>query len=83
MFTISVGMPGPFELMIILAIVLILFGAGKLPKVLGQMGKGVKAFKQGVRDTNNTPTIEAKPTEIQNVEEVEEYRIFAKELQDK
>ena len=48
MFTISVGMPGPFELMIILAIVLILFGAGKLPKVLGQMGKGVKAFKEGL-----------------------------------
>ncbi len=48
MFIISVGMPGPFELMIILAIVLILFGAGKLPKVLGQMGKGVKAFKEGL-----------------------------------
>lgn len=48
MFTISVGMPGPFELMIVLAIVLILFGAGKLPKVLGQMGKGVKAFKEGL-----------------------------------
>ena len=50
MFTISVGMPGPFELMIVLAIVLILFGAGKLPKVLGQMGKGVKAFKEGLSD---------------------------------
>ena len=41
-------MPGPFELIIILAIVVILFGVGKLPKVLGQMGKGVKAFKEGV-----------------------------------
>jgi sec-independent protein translocase protein TatA len=41
-------MPGPFELIIILAIVVILFGVGKLPKVLGQMGKGVKAFKEGL-----------------------------------
>lgn len=48
MFNVAVGMPGPFELIIILAIVLILFGAGKLPKVLGQMGKGVKAFKEGL-----------------------------------
>lgn len=48
MFTLAVGMPGPFELMIVLAIVLILFGAGKLPKVLSQMGKGVKAFKEGL-----------------------------------
>ena len=53
MFTISVGMPGPFELMIVLAIVLILFGAGKLPKVLGQMGKGVKAFKEGLSGQGN------------------------------
>ena len=42
-------MPGAFELIIILTIVVILFGVGKLPKVLGQMGKGVKAFKEGVQ----------------------------------
>ena len=46
-------MPGPFELIIILAIVVILFGVGKLPKVLGQMGKGVKAFKEGVSGTGD------------------------------
>ena len=39
-------MPGFPELIIILVIVVILFGVGKLPKVLGQMGKGVKAFKE-------------------------------------
>ena len=48
MFSIAVGMPGPFELIIILAIILILFGPGKLPKVLAQMGKGMKAFKEGL-----------------------------------
>ena len=46
-------MPGPFELIIILAIVVILFGVGKLPKVLGQMGKGVKAFKEGLAGTDS------------------------------
>ena len=46
-------MPGPFELIIILAIVVILFGVGKLPKVLGQMGKGVKAFKEGMNETDS------------------------------
>jgi sec-independent protein translocase protein TatA len=48
MCTLAVGLPGPFELIVLLAIVLILFGAGKLPRVLGQMGKGVKAFKEGL-----------------------------------
>ncbi|MGH2500378.1 MAG: Sec-independent protein translocase subunit TatA/TatB [Candidatus Limnocylindria bacterium] len=38
----SIGGP---ELIFILAIVLIVFGAGKLPTVLGQLGKGVRSFR--------------------------------------
>lgn len=33
------------EILIILVLVLILFGAGKLPEVMGEMGRGLKAFK--------------------------------------
>ena len=44
------SMGGPWEYIIILVVVLIFFGAGKLPNVLGQMGKGVKAFKNGMKD---------------------------------
>jgi sec-independent protein translocase protein TatA len=44
------AMNGPWEWIIILVVVLIFFGAGKLPNVLGQMGKGVKAFKNGMKD---------------------------------
>jgi sec-independent protein translocase protein TatA len=36
---------GP-ELVFILVIVLIVFGAGKLPDVLGQLGKGVRTFRE-------------------------------------
>lgn len=43
-------MPGPWELGLILVIVLIFFGVGKLPQVLGQLGSGVKAFKDGMKD---------------------------------
>ena len=35
---------GP-ELFLILAVVLIVFGAGRLPEVLGQLGKGVRSFR--------------------------------------
>lgn len=38
------------ELVVILIVVLIIFGAGKLPKVLGDLGKGVKAFKEGMEE---------------------------------
>ena len=38
---------GPTELIIILVIVLIVFGAGRLPEVGGALGKGIRAFRRG------------------------------------
>ncbi len=37
---------GPTELLLVLAIILIIFGAGKLPQVLSSLGKGVKEFRE-------------------------------------
>lgn len=45
-----IGGVGPWELAIILLIVLIFFGAGKLPTVLESFGRGVKAFRDAQRD---------------------------------
>ena len=39
---------GIWQIVLILAIVLILFGAGKLPRVMGDVAKGVKSFKAGL-----------------------------------
>ncbi|MDO4974971.1 MAG: twin-arginine translocase TatA/TatE family subunit [Alphaproteobacteria bacterium] len=38
------------HLLIVMVIVLILFGAGKLPKVMNDLAKGIKAFKEGLKD---------------------------------
>ena len=38
---------GPWEIGLILAIILIVFGVGKLPQVGGAMGKGMRAFRRG------------------------------------
>lgn len=46
----AISMPGIPELMIILVIVFVLFGAGKLPDVAQQFGKGMKAFKDAQRE---------------------------------
>lgn len=43
----GIGIP---ELIIILVIVLIIFGAGKLPEIGGAIGKGIKNFKKSVRE---------------------------------
>ena len=41
---------GIWQVVLILLIVLILFGAGKLPKVMGDVAKGVKNFKTGLKE---------------------------------
>jgi sec-independent protein translocase protein TatA len=46
----GIGMP---ELLIILVIILIIFGAGKLPEIGGAIGKGIKNFKKSVTDAES------------------------------
>lgn len=41
---------GTQELVIILVLVLVVFGAGKLPQVGGALGKGIRNFKSGLRE---------------------------------
>ena len=41
---------GHWEIILILIIVLIIFGAGKLPKVAGELAKGIKSFKDGLKE---------------------------------
>ena len=36
--------------LVVLAIILVLFGAGKLPRVMGDFAKGIKAFKSGMKE---------------------------------
>lgn len=36
--------------LIVLAVVVLLFGAGKLPRLMGDAAKGIKAFKAGLKD---------------------------------
>jgi len=46
---------GSTELFFILVIVLVLFGAKKVPDLLGGLGKGIRAFKKGMNDDDDTP----------------------------
>ncbi len=39
-----------FHWLLVLAVILIVFGAGKLPSVMGDLAKGIKAFRAGLKD---------------------------------
>lgn len=41
---------GVWEILVILVIVLVIFGAGKLPKVMGDLGQGIRNFKSNLSD---------------------------------
>jgi sec-independent protein translocase protein TatA len=40
---------GPTELIIILVIIVIVFGVGRISKIGGELGSGIKAFKEGLQ----------------------------------
>lgn len=51
-------MPGGWEWIIILVVVLLLFGGKKIPELMKGVGKGVRSFKEGlndVKDEMNSP----------------------------
>jgi sec-independent protein translocase protein TatA len=48
--------------LIVLAVVLLLFGAGKIPRLMGDFAKGIKAFKAGMKE-GETDEASAKPAD--------------------
>ena len=49
---------GIWQIVLILAIVLILFGAGKIPRVMGDVAKGIKSFKSGMKEEESTEEVD-------------------------
>jgi sec-independent protein translocase protein TatA len=56
---------GTQELLIILVLVMIIFGAGKLPQVGSALGKGLRNFKKGVNDADEEEIEEAEVEKIE------------------
>ena len=54
---------GPTELIIILVIVLLIFGAGKMPQIGGAMGKAIREFRSTVSGKEEKKAIESETEE--------------------
>ncbi len=55
----NIGLPG---LLLIAVVVLVLFGRGKISSLMGEVGKGITAFKKGVSDSTKEIDEEAATT---------------------
>ena len=53
----NIGLPG---ILLIAIVVLVLFGRGKISSLMGEVGKGITAFKRGVEDGKNELEAEAE-----------------------
>jgi sec-independent protein translocase protein TatA len=54
----NLGFP---ELLIIMVVILLLFGAKRIPEIAGSMGKGIREFKKNINDATREVTAETKP----------------------
>lgn len=50
---------GPMQILVIALVILVLFGRGRISEMMGDFGKGVKSFRKGLSDEDETA---AKPT---------------------
>ena len=58
------GSIGPFQLLIIAVVILILFGRGRISEMMGDFGKGVKSFRKGMNEEDEAAEKKAEPARL-------------------
>jgi len=61
----QMGIPGPTELILILAVVLLIFGAKRIPEIMGGVGQGIKSLKKSLEQEEPSKPVQAQPTQPQ------------------
>jgi len=64
------GLPGGQELLIIFGIIVLLFGAKKIPELAKGFGKGIKNFKEEMKDGASEEVASQEPKKVEGSEEV-------------
>ncbi len=60
---------GPVELILILVIVVMLFGVGKLPEVFGSVGRGIREFRKNADVAGEEKAAAAQPVKAEPVDQ--------------
>ena len=75
MLNIAMGMPGPFEMIIVLVLIMLLFGAKRLPGLSRALGKSLSEFKrgkeEGLKSADEPEKIEPEAEAKQTLDETE------------
>jgi sec-independent protein translocase protein TatA len=57
---------GPLELVIILVIVILLFGVGRIGKIAGELGSGIRSFREGLKGKEDAEENKAEKKDDSN-----------------
>lgn len=49
--------PGPFQIAIVVLLILVVFGASRVPAIAENLAKGIKSFKKGLKDEDDPKAI--------------------------
>ena len=63
------GMPGGWELVAIVIVVLLLFGGRKIPELMRGLGSGIKEFKQAAKEEEKTGDSSIETTSEKDIKE--------------
>lgn len=53
---------GPWQLIIIAIVILVLFGRGRISEMMGDFGKGINSFKKGMNEDEKSDSASGKPS---------------------
>jgi sec-independent protein translocase protein TatA len=57
---------GIWQILLIVVLVLLLFGAGRLPRIMEDLGKGITSFKRGLKSDDDKKSVEDKSKDGQD-----------------
>ncbi|GJL85100.1 MAG: hypothetical protein DHS20C02_08750 [Micavibrio sp.] len=49
--------PGPIQILVVILLLLLLFGASRVPGIMENLAKGVKSFKKGLKDDDDPKAV--------------------------
>ena len=56
--------PSIWQILIVAALVLILFGRGRISEMMGDVGKGIRSFKKGITEEEEAARIDSKTADV-------------------
>ena len=66
MLSIFLGLVGPWQVVIIVALILLLFGGKKIPELMRGLGTGIREFKDATKENNDTDKKKENTEKLEN-----------------